>query len=367
MDEINSCFDRWDAKRAWTWYRRHPWLCGFNYVPSTAINPIELWAAQTFDPVTIERELKRAGEIGFNTLRVNLHYYAWEADPAGFPRRMDKFLAIAARHGLSVMPCLFDDCAHSRKQPYHGPQDAPVPGVHNSGWTPSPGHARVVDEATWPLLASYVEEVMETFATDKRVLMWDLYNEPGHSGLGEKSLPLLRACFQWAREVNPCQPLTSGLWVGKMVGADADSIAGVMLGQSDVVTFHNYNPLDNLQAMVTELKTLGRPVICTEWMRRPVSMFATHLPVFSEEKVGCYFWGLINGKSQTQFPWGSPVGAPEPTEWFHDLLRRDGAPYQAAETAFVRDFIAGVRREEQGGKAKRKSGGAKRVNPLVTL
>ena len=155
-DEGGSCYDRWPVERAWAWYRKHPWLCGFNYVPSTAINPIELWAAGTFDPVTIDRELAWAQNLGFNTLRVNLHYFAWEADPAGLGGRIGQFLDIAARHGLSVMPCLFDDCSHNGKQPHHGKQDDPVPGIHNSGWTPSPGHALVVDEVRWPLLAAYV-------------------------------------------------------------------------------------------------------------------------------------------------------------------------------------------------------------------
>jgi hypothetical protein len=49
--------NRWGAEKAWAWYRAQPWLCGFNYVPSTAINPIELWAPETFDPAAIDREL----------------------------------------------------------------------------------------------------------------------------------------------------------------------------------------------------------------------------------------------------------------------------------------------------------------------
>lgn len=362
-DEGNSCYDRWLADRAWAWYRKLPWLCGFNYVPSTAINPIELWAAETFDPATIDRELAWAQAIGFNTLRVNLHYFAWEADPAGLAGRIDRFLAIAAKRGLCVAPCLFDDCSHNGKQPHHGPQDTPVPGIHNSGWTPSPGHGLVVDEVRWPLLAAYVTEVIEAFRDDPRILMWDLYNEPGNGNMDGKSLPLLRETFNWAREANPAQPITSGVWTGDAATAGPDTLTGFMLAESDVITYHDYGEREPLLTQTRHLKTLGRPVICTEWMRRPVSRFETHLEVFRDEGVGCFFWGLVNGKSQTQYPWGSPAGAPEPDLWFHDLLRRDGTPYLPAETDFVRDLIAGVRRDEAAEKARRHAQKAKRRMP----
>ena len=171
----------------------------------------------TFDPATIDRELGWAREIGFNTLRINLHYFAWEADPAGLLERIDRFLDIAAGGGLSVMFCLFDDCSHNGKQPHQGRQDEPVPGVHNSGWTPSPGHALVGDRAAWPKLERYVAGVVGRFAADRRVLLWDLYNEPGNSGMGDGSLGLLRECFAWARAAGAGQPLSSGIWSGDVV------------------------------------------------------------------------------------------------------------------------------------------------------
>ncbi len=359
FDASESCYNRWTMERVATWTRHRPWLCGFNYVPSTAINPIELWAEDTFDPRTIKRELGWAKAVGFNTLRVNLHYFAWEADPGGLNGRIERFLSLADANGLSVVPCLFDDCSHNGKQPHHGKQDDPVPGVHNSGWTPSPGHALVVDEVRWPLLAAYVTETIECFRDDPRILMWDLYNEPGHSGMDDKSLPLLRETFNWAREANPAQPITSGMWTGN-VASGPDTINGFMLAESDVITFHNYGEVEPLREQIRQLKALGRPVICTEWMRRPVSRFATHLQVFKDEGVGCCFWGLVNGKSQTQFPWGSPAGAPEPDPWFHDLFRRDGTAYLPDETEFVREFIAGVRRDEAAEKAKREAKNAKK-------
>ena len=331
----------WTTERAWAWHRAVGWRCGFNYVPSTAINPIELWASETFDPQTIDRELGWAGGTGFNTLRVNLHYFAYEADAAGFLERMDRFLSIASAHGFGSMFCLFDDCAHRGQQPRHGRQDPPVPGLHNSGWTPSPGHAQAVDPAFGPKLQAYVRDVVRRFARDARVLLWDLYNEPGN-GTGLSTVPLLRECFAWARQEQPDQPISSGVWQGDYASPPPGSVSEAMIELSDVVTFHNYEPLPQVQQEIESLRRLDRPMFCTEWMARTRgSRFETHLPVFRAQNIGCCFWGLINGKSQTNFPWGSPPNAPEPELWFHDLLRTDGRPYMEEEVRFARGVLRG--------------------------
>lgn len=110
------------------------------------------------------------------------------------------------------------------------------------------------------------------------------------------------------------------------------------LQESDIVSFHNYGDLDSVARQIAALRTHGRPVVCTEWMRRTGgSVFSTHLPLFKSEGVGCYFWGLVNGRTQTHFPWGSPAGAPEPETWFHDLLHSDGRPYCDDEIALLKN------------------------------
>jgi len=101
----------WSARRAAAWYAKQPWLVGFNYVPSTAGNTTEFWQAESFDPVTIDRELYWARSLGFNTCRVFVQYLVWEADPEGLKARFTRFLEMAGRHGITVMPVLFDDCA----------------------------------------------------------------------------------------------------------------------------------------------------------------------------------------------------------------------------------------------------------------
>ncbi len=328
---------RWMPERARAWYEACAWPCGFNYLPATAVNSTEMWQAETFDPATIERELGWAREIGFNACRVFIQYLVWDADGDAFLSRFDRFLDIAARHGLSALPILFDDCAFAGKEPHLGPQDPPAPGIHNSGWTASPGRARVLNRSCRPRLREYVQNVIGRFANDDRVLAWDVYNEPGNGGMGDKSLPLLHTAFAWAREIGPSQPLTAGVW---NTHADFAAMNEALLALSDVTSYHDYDAREKSEKRLAELQKLGRPLLCTEWMRRGFgSHFDSHLPLFRRERAACWFWGLVNGRTQTHYPWGSLPGAPAPERWFHDLLASDGTPHDETEIALIRQEL----------------------------
>lgn len=313
---------RWPAAKAWAWYHRQPWLVGCNFLPSTAVNDVEMWQKETFDPQTIDRELGWAQELGFNTVRVFVNYAVWEADPDGLKQTLRRYLAIADKHGIVTLVILFDDCF--KPEPRVGKQDAPLPGVHNSQWVQSPGARRRGDRAAWPKLEQYVKDVVSAFASDKRVLAWELYNEPS------QSLPLVEAAFRWAREAGPSQPVTTTIYGGA-------EMRNRIIELSDVLCFHNYGPLPGVKAEVERLLAHGRPVLSTEWMARGHgSRFETHLPFFKQKKVGCWSWGLVAGRTQTYFPWGSPKGSPEPKLWHHDLLRKDGTPFSASEVRFIK-------------------------------
>ena len=322
---------RWSKEQAQTWYEQQPWLVGCNFIPSTAINQIEMWQSETFDPDTIERELGWAAGLGFNTVRIYLHDLVWQADAAGFKSRINTYLEIAARHTLRTLFVLFDDCWNDH--PQLGRQPQPIPGVHNSGWMRSPGSAFVTDPNHWTVLKEYVTDVIATFAQDSRVLMWDMYNEPGNEGMGATSIPLLNKAFEWARSVAPTQPLTTGVY------SDNQELSSVQLVISDITTFHHYRDAASLTQQIQELKALGRPLICTEYMARTRdSRFETHLLIFKREHVGCYNWGLVKGKTQTVYPWGSKPGTPEPDVWFHDILREDGTPFSDEEVKFIKSI-----------------------------
>jgi len=313
---------RWPAEKAWQWYGTQPWLVGCNFLPSTAVNDVEMWQKETFDPQTIDRELGLAQELGFNTVRVFVNYVVWEADPDGLKHTMRRFLEIAQKHGISALVILFDDCF--KPEPRVGKQDEPEPGVHNSQWVQSPGAKRRGDLAAWPKLEEYVKDLVGAFAEDQRVLAWELYNEPS------ASLPLVEAAFKWAREVKPSQPVTTTIYGNP-------DMQQRIIELSDILCFHDYGALPGLKTQMASLLAKGRPVMCTEWMARTQgSLFATHLPFFKENKIACWNWGFVAGRTQTYFPWGSPKGAPEPTQWHHDILRRDGTPFSAKEVKFIK-------------------------------
>jgi hypothetical protein len=324
---------RWTAERAHSWRGISKLLRGVNYLPRTAVNATEMWQADTFDDATIEQELAWAARYGYTSVRVFLTYLVWHNDPAGTIARFDRFLSIAETRGISVMPVLFDDCAFDvGRAPYAGPQDDPVPGVHNSRRVPSPGPQLVLDRNSWDTLATYVREIVGPFAADTRVVAWDVYNEPGNGGMNETSMPLLEATFEWAREVNPMQPLTVGFWRG-----GTDAIKTRMMELSDVVSFHCYSGPDELRTTLGTALTQDRPAICTEWLNRGTgNTFAAILPIFEEHGVGWYHWDLVSGRTQTALPWSSKPGDPPPAIWQHDVLHPDGTPYDSAEMELVR-------------------------------
>lgn len=339
---------RWTPEQAQTWYARQPWLVGCNFTPSTAINQLEMWQADTWDPATNDRELRWAAELGFTSVRVFLHDIAWRQDPEGFLRRVDEFLGIAARHRIGVMLVLFDGVWDPFPQP--GKQRAPHPHRHNSGWVQSPAQEILKDPARHDELKPYVQAVIGRFRADPRVQVWDLYNEPDNPvpqyrdvelpNKAEMALALSRKAFEWARAMNPTQPLTSGVWIGTW--ADPDKLSPTercQLEESDVISFHSYGPLEEVRQCVENLRRYGRPMLCTEFMARPRgSRFDPILGYFKEQKVGAYCWGFVAGKTQTIYPWDSWTQAytREPDPWFHDILRPDGTPYDPAEVEYIK-------------------------------
>lgn len=342
---------RWPEAKANAWYNAQPWLVGSNFVPKSAINQLEMWQADTFDPEEIDLEFSWAEAMGMNTMRVFLHDLLWQQDSAAFRSRIDQFLNIASRHHIRPLLVLFDSCWDPR--PHLGRQHAPRKGVHNSGWVQSPGAAALRDEKQYPRLRDYVHGVVEAFANDERILGWDLWNEPGAdnaSSYGKYELKnkqarvkvLLPRVFQWAREANPSQPLTSGVWdMDKAVkGGNLGEVQEIQLRESDVISFHNYSWPEDFRAEIAWLSRYKRPVICTEYMARSVgSTFDTILPIAKEEDVGAINWGLVAGKSQTYYPWESwqhPYVKEAPPVWFHEVLHEDGKPYREAEVQLIR-------------------------------
>ena len=346
---------RWTVEQANTWYQQQPWLVGSNFIPDNAINQLEMWQSATFDPKEIDKELGWAEAIGMNTIRVFLHDLLWQQDADGFKQRLDQFLAICARHHIRPIFVLFDSCWDPN--PKLGPQHPPIPGVHNSGWVQSPGANVLRDSSQYPRLKAYVVGVVGAFANDQRVLAWDVWNEPDNAYASSSQelrnkvalvAALLPQVFEWARSVNPSQPLTSGVWEGKpdewSNATKWTPVQRTQLEQSDVISFHNYSWPEDFEAHVTALQRLHRPILCTEFMARSVgSTFDTILPIAKKYKVAAINWGLVAGKTQTIYPWESwqhPYVHTQPPVWFHDIFKADGTPYRERETQLIRELTS---------------------------
>lgn len=331
LTNLSAQSPRWSIEKANEWYSRHAWLAGADYIPANAINQLEMWQADTFDPATIDKELGWAEGLGFNTLRVYLHSLAWKQDPEGFKKRMDRFLGICTKHKITPIFVFFDDCWNKVPQP--GKQPEPQTGIHNSGWMQDPGQPASNDVTIYPMLEKYVTDVLTHFKEDKRILLWDLYNEPGNSGKKDSSLVLLKKVFEWARKVNPSQPISAGLWDWGLEKFN------VFLAQnSDIITYHNYEEPDKHRRVIQVLKAFGRPMICTEYMARTRnSYFSNIMPMLKRYNVGAINWGLVSGKTNTIFAWDTPLkDGSQPKEWFHDIFRPDGTPYRQEEVDLIR-------------------------------
>jgi hypothetical protein len=309
-----------------------------------------MWQEDTFDLPTIDRELGYAEKLGFNSIRVFLHNLPYQEDKEGFLKRIDQFLGVADNHHIGVMLVLLDGVWDP--YPASGKQRAPRPHVHNSGWVQAPGAEILKDPAKQDMLKDYVEGVVNQFKNDKRVVAWDVFNEPDNDNPAYKdkelankadvALQLLKKTFTWCREVKPSQPLTSAVWRGTWPASQKLSpTEECQIMNSDIISFHNYDNLDGITSCVENLKRFNRPIICTEYMARPRgSTFDPVLGYLKSQHVGAYNWGFVAGKTQTIYPWDSwdkqYTSAPE--VWFHDILTTSGKPFSEKEVDYIKSL-----------------------------
>jgi hypothetical protein len=350
---------RWPQSRAQEWFDKNGWVVGCNYIPSNAINQLEMWQEESFSPELINKELGWAADLGFNTARVFLHHLLWEQDPGGFLNRIDLFLSIAHQHGIKTMLVLFDSVWDPF--PKLGKQPVPRLNVHNSGWVQSPGYDILNDPNSYDSLHSYVNGIVSHFRNDERVLIWDLFNEPDNMNIAsykdddyahhkaELSMLLLKKTINWVRVINPDQPITMAPWKEDWSSDDVmTALDNYMFTHSDIISFHCYEDKQEMEERILTLKRFGRPMLCTEYMARPFkNTFQEILPLLEKYNVGAYNWGLVAGKTQTHCPWDSwnTKYEREPDLWFHDIFRENGEPYKAEEVRFLKAFTSKAKKK----------------------
>jgi hypothetical protein len=345
--------ERWSEEKAWKWHQENGWMAGTNFNPSTAINQLEFFQEESFDMETIDRELSWSAELGMKMHRVYLHNLLWDQDSLGFINRINAYLETADKYQIKTMLVLLDDVWHP--VPKLGKQPDPTPFVHNSGWVQAPGAAILGDSLRHDELKNYIKGVISHFAEDKRVVAWDLYNEPDnvanqpeYAELEVKdkytfTFALLKKVVRWAREVNPSQPLTIGVWKGDhSLWGNPQALRPLerfMIENSDVISFHSYDNLQVTREKVEELKKYNRPIICTEYLARENgSTFEDILPMFKENEIHAVNWGFVSGKTNTIFPWSSwskPFDS-IPKIWHHDIYRTDKSSFSEEEIALLK-------------------------------
>lgn len=392
-------FERWTEEKAWEWYNKQPWLIGTNFISSSAINQLEFWQEDTFDPDLIDKELALSASIGMNTHRVFLHDLLWEQDSLGFIKRIDKYLTISDKHGIKTMVVFFDGVWHPL--PKLGKQPEPIPYVHNSGWVQSPGAKLLRDTLAYGKLESYVKGIVKHFANDERVLIWDIYNEPGQLGIAshdiskEKAtqlykkigveineenyhsydlrqiddrsnkqyftLKLLQNAVRWVRSMNPSQPITTGIYDWNTDWGNFEELSDLdqfILSSSDIISFHEYGDKASGIKRIDQLIQYNRPLMCTEYLNRgnnsggwndeyEGNTFYAYLPLFKKHKVAAYNWGFVSGKTNTIYPWKSwdSTYFSPPAQWHHDIYDENLEPFSNKEVEFIKQTIYSIDNE----------------------
>ena len=365
----------WTKERAWEWYNAQPWIRGCNYMPASCANRVDQWQEYGSEArfEEMEREMALMEKDGFNAVRIilgDMGFAVWRAEHDGMMKRFDRMLDIFGRHGVRVILVFGNDCSRPKplwtlpkmgEQPwdlgYHGgrklSQHGSFPGM--IGYT-------VLDEPDLrEEFFKMCEEFLTKYAHDKRILFWNLWNEPGNNSRGQVSAPHIRRLFKLAWKIDPDQPLSSDIWTTSGVNWTNGCAEAVGAELNDIESYHTYSNLKEQIAYAKKVKEyFGRPMVNTEWMARlfKCDIFDCY-PFFAQNRIGCTMWGYVNGKYQTHEPWESmwkwveadPAALEQLdfTKWFHDLYRPSLRPYDPNEIAIIRHINAQADAERQGG------------------
>ena len=346
----------WSKERIWKWYNERPWIRGCNYMSADCANRIDQWQSYGFEErlETTDRELELMAKTGFNSIRIILEFLVWDEEHDSFLERFDRYLDVCAKHGISCMVVLANDCMRpkSLENNYLGEQKWDL-GYHGGrkqsqhGNLGGMGYHVLDDPELAPRYFEMVREMVELHKNDERIILWDVYNEPGNSKRQDVTLPNLKKIFEIVREIDPIQPLTCATdRLGNKEISDLWEVQRFALENSDIISYHSYmDYVTNVKLIRTLKDAYDRPILCTEWLGRGFGNTVQELfPLFWLEKIGCYNWGFVAGKYQTFEPWNSVWESPEVsatydfTKWFHDLYRPNHRPYDPKEIELIRYF-----------------------------
>lgn len=364
---------RWTPEEAWQWWDAHPWMMGLNYVPSCTPG-LSIWQEDTREEALkiVLPQLDLIEKLGFNSVRMWVPFEIWYHDRDKLLDRLDAFLDLLDERGIGMMPVIGNDCVR-----YGRPDDIRIEkpvGVQPFDWGHHGGHIDnpfigdkerrgwiYWDEEIYRAdCEDFLHALFARFSQDKRIHMWDMWNEPGNSNRFGMSIPYIMRAFEIARSYDPIQPLTACVWrypknYGVDMAVQISEIERLAIDLSDIISFHQYSSFDEVKATIAMLEREKRPMANTEWLHRIYGNFVQdNLPYYFEKKIASYHWGLVAGNSQHYLPWDDIKGNPalDYTRWQHDIIRQDGVtPYDPAEIKLFCEY--GSRKNEAGGKEVR--------------
>lgn len=349
---------RWTESEAWEWQEKNGWLHGCNFIGSDCANRIDMWqsygSAERLE--TAEREIALCHKIGFDAVRLIVEFDVWLQEHDSFMGILEKYIALCSKYGQRVMIVLANEAELCRGEKY-----APKPlgeqkyalGYHQ-GRLPltdeqkakTPYHELEREETREKYLAM-VREIVTKYKDDERIVCWNVFNEPGITVGVERAVPLIGTMFETVRACDPSQPLASDVWYWRDLD-DPRPNDKLSLELSDVISWHCYKPLKDFVVDYEILKKHNRPILLTEWLNRinHQSVGETY-PLLYLEKLNCWCWGFVAGKTQTYEPWDSLWEQYEAsggkkdldfTLWQHDLFRPNLRPYDPKEIELIERF-----------------------------
>jgi hypothetical protein len=348
---------KWTKERAWEYYDKLPWLRGCNFFTSDAKSAADQWQERGFEEKfkTADREMELAAKTGFNTVRLCMEYVNWEQEHDGFLERFDRCLDLCAKHGLKALVLLEQDNIGGKDGVYDPPKLGDIPiewGYHFSskfqpGAAPCPINHPLDDPVEAPKRLAWIKEMVDLHKHDKRIVIWDLFNEVNNANRKDMSMGRVQKVFDTVREIDPDQPLTSCIHQFNSVTNEIPKIELLAAENSDIISYHHYGKYGSAIRLIKLLKErYKRPIICTEWLARPFHNTVFEIfPLFYLEKIGCYNWGFVAGLTQTYEPWDSLWDEDargergiDFTKWFHDLYRPSLHPYDPREIELIKRY-----------------------------
>lgn len=259
------------------------WMHGVNYTPSYAATDVEFWLK--YDSKIVDRELGYARRIGLNCVRVFLQSLVYEHSGEEFLRNFNHFVSTAGRHGLKVMPILFDSCF------------GVSPSLESQHvWVANPGPDRMGPEH-FEVLDVYAQAVVTPYIGDDRIALWDIMNEPSVTILSQtregaaQIWAFLAHYCKLVRKLDPTHAITVGV-----SSFDNSKVVDLV----DVLSCHSYAPTEqkfreHLSSARRQAREANKPWIVSEccapvWGNR----YEMVLPALRSFDVGHTVWERLS-------------------------------------------------------------------------